>query len=226
MLKLCSKCKESKPLEDFSTATKALDGKRWDCKSCVKKADKIYRDKNKDRILNQRKQNSEIIKAKAKLYYQNNLDKMRKKNKLSKIKYKDKILVTAKKYKIENKDKINAYRRQREKFRRKIDSSYKLITNQRTRITGILKKHKTDKTLDLLGCSAQFLRTYLENKFLEGMTWDNYGKDGWHVDHIIPCSSFDLTDQSQQLICFHYTNLQPLWAIDNIKKGNKILSKG
>ena len=100
------------------------------------------------------------------------------------------------------------------------------ITNQRTRITGILKKHKTDKTLNLLGCSAQFLRTYIENKFLEGMTWDNYGKHGWHIDHIIPCSSFNLTDSTQQQICFHYTNLQPLWAIDNLKKSNKILSKG
>ena len=226
LLKVCSKCKESKPLENFSTATKAPDGKRWDCKSCVKDANKIYREKNKDRISKQRKQNSTIRAEKAKVYYQNNLEKMREKSNLYKIKNKDKILVTAKKYKINNKDKINAYRRNREKFRRKIDHSYRLITNQRTRISGILKTHKTDKTLDQLGCSAQFLRTYIESKFLEGMTWDNYGQHGWHVDHIIPCSTFDLTDQTQQQICFHYTNLQPLWAIDNIKKGNKILSKG
>jgi hypothetical protein len=118
------------------------------------------------------------------------------------------------------------YKKHKEKLRRNTDPSYKLITNQRTRITGILKKHKTDKTLNLLGCSAQFLRTYIENKFLEGMTWDNYGKHGWHIDHIIPCSSFNLTDSTQQQICFHYTNLQPLWAIDNLKKSNKILSKG
>jgi HNH endonuclease. len=53
------------------------------------------------------------------------------------------------------------------------------------------------------------------------MSWDNYGRDGWHIDHIRPCASFDLTDPEQQRQCFHYTNLQPLWAADNIRKGAK-----
>jgi DNA/RNA endonuclease G (NUC1) len=55
------------------------------------------------------------------------------------------------------------------------------------------------------------------------MNWENYGKNGWHIDHIIPCASFDLTDPKQQKNCFHYTNLQPLWAADNIRKSDKIL---
>jgi hypothetical protein len=63
------------------------------------------------------------------------------------------------------------------------------------------------------------LRQHLEAQFTDGMSWDNYGRDGWHIDHIRPCASFDLTDPEQQRQCFHYTNLQPLWAADNIRKG-------
>ena len=54
------------------------------------------------------------------------------------------------------------------------------------------------------------------------MTWKNYGRNGWHIDHILPCSSFDLTDPEQRRKCFHYTNLQPLWEIDNIRKSDKV----
>ncbi len=62
---------------------------------------------------------------------------------------------------------------------------------------------------------------WLAAKFTNGMAWDDYGD--WHIDHILPCISFDLSDENQQKICFHYTNLQPLWATDNLKKGSKIL---
>ena len=84
-----------------------------------------------------------------------------------------------------------------------------------------IKTKKDKPTKEFLGCSMEALKIYLENQFSTGMSWDNYGK--WHLDHIKPCCIFDLTDIEQQKICFHYTNLQPLWAIDNIKKGRKIL---
>jgi hypothetical protein len=211
---------------------------------------KLYKEKNIDKIKEKNREyrlnNKEYISQKAKERRQNNWEKVREIAKKSKLKNREKIIIKAKEYriknkekikeyrqrpeviarikanKIKNKDKINANKRCREKLKRETNPSYKLITNQRTRITGILKNHKTTKTLDLLCCSAQFLRTYLESKFLDGMSWENYGKYGWHVDHIIPCSSFDLTDSEQQKKCFHYTNLQPLWAIDNLKKSNKI----
>jgi len=80
---------------------------------------------------------------------------------------------------------------------------------------------KCKKTMEILGCSLSFLKDYLESKFQSGMTWENYGK--WHIDHIRPCASFDLSDPKQQRICFHYTNLQPLWAEDNVKKWCKLL---
>lgn len=86
------------------------------------------------------------------------------------------------------------------------------------RIRKVLKGiNKSAKTLDLLGCSIEFFRAYLEKQFKPGMTWENYG--AWHVDHKRPCAKFDLTDPAQQRECFHYTNLQPLWALDNLRKG-------
>lgn len=78
---------------------------------------------------------------------------------------------------------------------------------------------KTNRTHELVGCSISYLKIHLENQFTTGMSWDNYGD--WHIDHIRPCCSFDLTDPEQQKQCFHYTNLQPLWWLDNIKKGGK-----
>jgi hypothetical protein len=73
-----------------------------------------------------------------------------------------------------------------------------------------------------LGCTIEFLKEYIESLFMKGMTWDNYGE--WHLDHIRPCASFDLTAPVQQAKCFHWSNLQPLWAHDNISKGAKIVA--
>lgn len=78
---------------------------------------------------------------------------------------------------------------------------------------------KAGKTAKLLGCSIPELREHLEAQFREGMSWKNYGQFGWHIDHIKPCSSFDLSDPAQQYLCFHYTNLQPLWWFENLAKG-------
>ena len=74
--------------------------------------------------------------------------------------------------------------------------------------------------MTLLGCTIEEMRTFLEAEFEEGMTWDNYGE--WHVDHIRPCASFNLEDPEEQKKCFHWTNLQPLWAADNLAKGDRL----
>jgi len=96
----------------------------------------------------------------------------------------------------------------------------RLAKNLRTRIWWALKAKKRNKTKELIGCSIEFLMGYLASKFTAKMSWDNYGQ--WHIDHIKPCSSFDLTIFKQQKICFNYKNLQPLWAFDNLSKGNKL----
>jgi hypothetical protein len=82
------------------------------------------------------------------------------------------------------------------------------------------KTYKGKKAPLLTGCSFPKLKDHLERQFKRGMTWSNHGK--WHIDHIIPCAAFDLTDPEQQKQCFHYTNLQPLWAKENRTKGSRI----
>jgi len=116
----------------------------------------------------------------------------------------------------------NAYMRQR----READPCFRIMHNLRTRIAKAVKGEvASPNTLDLLGCSVEKLRGYLEAQFHDGMTWDNYGHEGWHVDHIIPCSAFNLTVPEQRKACFHYTNLQPLWAGDNHSKTGKVLKR-
>ena len=83
-----------------------------------------------------------------------------------------------------------------------------------------IKKVTSQESLELLGCSTDFFIEHIENLFLRGMNWHLHGLYGWHLDHIRPCASFDLTDPKQRKKCFHYTNMQPLWAIENIKKSS------
>ena len=104
----------------------------------------------------------------------------------------------------------------------KIDPAFKLEKTLRCRLYHALKNQKADKkfrTKQLTGCEFKFLKGYLEGKFTEGMTWENHGT--WHIDHKRPCCSFNLLNDDDQKQCFHYTNLQPLWAKDNLMKGGK-----
>lgn len=106
------------------------------------------------------------------------------------------------------------------------DVEYKLLITLRGRIKAVFKSKKLlkeNKTIELLGCKVKEAIKHIEKQFKDGMTWDNHGIKGWHIDHIIPCASFDLTDPEQQKKCFHYTNLQPLWANENLSKGAKII---
>lgn len=97
----------------------------------------------------------------------------------------------------------------------------RLRANLRRRLHKALKGIcSSPRTLRLLGCSIDVFREHLENKFVAGMTWENYGSI-WHVDHIKPCAKFDLTDPEQQKDCFHWTNQQPLFALDNFRKNAK-----
>jgi hypothetical protein len=129
-----------------------------------------------------------------------------------------------KKYYLNNKEKrikdsVNYYNK-----RRKTDNNFRLKINLRSRLTkAINSKNKSNNTMVLLGIpNIEFLWKHLEKTFKKGMTRENYGK--WHVDHIIPCSSFDLSKPEEQSKCFHYSNLQALWAKENLSKNDKILS--
>jgi hypothetical protein len=123
----------------------------------------------------------------------------------------------------EHRNEIIQYKNKYQRDRLKLDINYKLTRNLRRRLHSIIKgKLKVGSAIKDLGCSVEFLKQYLESKFQEGMTWNNYNFKGWHIDHIIPLSSFDLTDKEQLLKACHYTNLQPLWAKDNLVKNNKL----
>jgi len=108
------------------------------------------------------------------------------------------------------------------RHKRKNNTHFKLTDNLRRRINyAISSGKKNDHTIKLLGCSIEYFKKYIESLWSDGMNWGNYGMFGWHLDHIIPCANFDLSDEEQQKKCFHYTNIQPLWAKDNWSKGAK-----
>jgi hypothetical protein len=232
-MKICSKCKIEKELSEFYKDLTHTDGYSSLCKKCRCKLADIYRQQPETKLKR---------KKQTKQYYQQNKEKISKYNKqycqrpeikIKKEEYirqyykqnKEKILEHNKQYKKqyckEHKEKIA----NRKKERYHNDSSFKIKQNLKRRILLGIKNQsgkKAFKTTELLGCSFEKCKEHLESLFLEGMSWDNHGLFGWHIDHIVPCSSFDLTIPEEQKKCFHYTNLQPLWAKDNISKGNKI----
>jgi hypothetical protein len=114
--------------------------------------------------------------------------------------------------------KNNPGKRAAESNKRREDPVQKIRMNLGTRLWQVVSK-KHGKTMELTGCTTEELIKHLSSKFTEGMTLENYGE--WHIDHIKPCASFNLGDPGEQHKCFHWTNLQPLWAADNIRKGSK-----
>jgi hypothetical protein len=216
-MKICSKCKIEKTTSEFSVDKRHKSGLQSQCIECYKK--QYSSQKRKHRY----EQNKEKINKAYKQYYEQNKEKIIKRNKLRRRNPETKL--KEKEYKKEyckkNKEKRNIQR----KIRRQNDINYKLKITLRHRVCMTIKKQsgkKAKKTIELLGCSIEKCRQHLESLFQEGMTWNNHGLYGWHIDHIIPCSSFNLTNLEEQKKCFHYTNLQPLWAENNLSKGNKI----
>jgi hypothetical protein len=115
--------------------------------------------------------------------------------------------------------------RERERARLATDAQFLIRKRLGSRLAVALRAvgcRKSYSITKLIGCPLLELKSYLESRFLPGMSWEN--RSEWHIDHIRPCASFDLTDLEQQRACFHYTNLQPLWAADNHRKGAKVLS--
>lgn len=140
------------------------------------------------------------------------------------LEHKEELKEYRKKYNQEHKEQQKQYKKEhREKISRdtkiklQTDINYKLSFNLRHRIWCALKQNtKSLHTIELIGCSIEDLKSHLENQFTKGMTWKNYGK--WHVDHIKQCCTFDLSKKNEQLKCFNYTNLRPLWATENLER--------
>jgi phage-related minor tail protein len=187
-----------------------------------KEQDHRYYLKNKEKIIKQVKEyrinNSAVVKEYQKKKYRLNKETYLAKNKIYRVKNHKKILEGKKRYRLANKNKILAYQSKYEELQRKINPKFRIKAALRTRIHNAVRKgYKSASTVQLLGCTVKDLKNHLELQFQPNMSWSNYGE--WHIDHRKPCASFDLTKESEQRKCFNYTNLQPLWAEDNLRKG-------
>jgi hypothetical protein len=201
-MKICKKCLLTKDLNEFNKRFGTKDGLGYECRECSKQRGKEYYDNNQKKIKEYQKD-----------YYQNNSNY---------------VLSRTKNYREQNIDKINEYEKNRRKNRkiylneyvknrRQVDILFRLISNLRNRTHKFLK-NKSQPTKNIIGIELDELKKYLESKFYGDMCWENYGL--WHIDHIVPLSTAKNEDELIKL-CY-YTNLQPLYARENIIKSNKI----
>ena len=191
-------------------------------------ATKKWRDKNKERHLRYarlwRLNHPDKIRVYRKTRLERHTEKVLKLRKQSYHRRKQKILAWNKEYFTQNKERILVQKAKRDRERRATDPAFRCKKLLQNRIMECLKLHqsiKSIRTMELIGCDRAFLVKWIESKFQDGMTWANHGNNGWHLDHIRPCASFDLSNHEEQKRCFHYTNLQPLWASENRIKSDK-----
>ena len=235
-MKTCSKCKIEKDYLEFSKSKTTKDGYQYKCRSCekqyrqnnkddIKKYLKEYYESNKEYISKKKKEyektNKEIISKKKKIYREANKEKIANYRKANKEKYSKYNKEYRKKYYKDNKEKISEYFKNWQKQKKQNDPLFKLKHNLRTRTYCAFKNKgysKNTKTHKMLGLDWHMVKQHIERQFTKGMNWSNHGE--WHIDHIIPLASAN-TEQRLKELC-HYSNLQPLWASENISKSDKI----
>lgn len=213
--KKCTKCKEFKFINEFNNNSGLKSGKNSSCKKCVSEFGKIYREKYKD-----------FLNKKASKWRSLNPEKVKKQRRLYHARNKEEQCAKHREYYKKNRKKLSLSANLYVSKRRKIDPLYKLKRALRGRMFYIfkLKNLKKDKmSEETLGASFETVKKHIERQFKKGMTWKNHGKgEGkWHIDHKIPVGSAKTKEDANML--FHYTNLQPLWGIDNLKKQDNII---
>ena len=184
---------------------------------------KEYYKNNKEAItlrnLKWKEKNEEKVKGYKKKWERDNIEYRKEYYE----KNKESIKERAKKWEKENPEKKRKRRREWYPKAKKNNIQFRLSERLRHRLYQALKGNvKNGSAVHDLGCTLEELKVHLENQFEEGMTWENWKIDGWHIDHIKPLNSFDLTDPKQLKEACHYTNLQPLWWYDNISKSDKV----
>lgn len=252
---VCTKCLIEKDVSHYFIYKNKSNTRYKHCKDCNRIKSKIFKNKDKEGYNKKRKEKRKKYSIQEKEYRkQYYLEKIKPKNKLNKPKkkiltqeerliyqknyrnkHRESLKLDARRYRQENKNIISANKKKIYAKRTELD---KIKQNIRVRIRKAIQNgYKSASSQELLGDTIYNVKIFLESKFTKGMNWENYGKDGWHIDHIKPCDAFDLSDPEQQKACFHYTNLQPLWStrdiamsygegsdyIGNLEKGYKIL---
>ena len=215
-LQRCSKCKCTQVHDQyFSMSRRGVYNKT--CNKCIER-DKLYRDANKEKI----KQCRETNKDKIKEYRAANKEKARQYNKQYRENNKEKVRQYNKEY---HEDKRHHCEHNTQKQQCKIcDPQGHLSNVVSNRIRKALKSDKTERSIEYLGCTISEFKTHIESQFKETMTWDNFGD--WHIDHIVPIKykkdgqNPTLEDVIERL---HWKNTQPMWAEDNIVKGNRFI---
>ena len=235
MTKVCSKCKETKPVAEYYKRSASKDGLMYQCKTCKNKTISKYQQTDTykqykaeyQKTDEYRKRQAEYtrkpdVMARAKQWRQENKKQMAEKRKQWRQENKEIIAERNKKWVENNKEHVSQYGKRYKRTRRAVDPAFRIEHSLRSRMRAALNgRCKADTTKALLGCTYEEACAHIEAQFTEGMSWDKMGIHGIHIDHIRPCASFDLTDPEQQRECFHYTNLQPLWAKDNLRKSDK-----
>jgi len=238
--KRCTVCDEIMEYAEFGKNNKNKDGLKSYCKACKRKESRQYNRTHKEYFKKYREENKEKLYADAKAYREENKKVLIEKKKIYALNNKTVAEQRKKNWYEKNKNRILSEKKERYKKNRKeiIAREQRYIKNNvqakirhalRSRLyQAINRGSKSGSAVSDLGCSIKFFKEYMESMFYSSpevnktMTWENFGIGGWHIDHIIPLSSFDLTDRCQFLKAVYYTNLQPLWAEDNLKKGAMI----
>lgn len=230
--KYCNRCGIRKLYSEFYKDKSKRDGFHTICKSCNKqnRLDNIEKRKAYEIEYEKTKRNrpENYIKNHNKKYYEEHKNEIKQYQKEYNESHKNEKHEYNQEYYKTHKDEIKTYnksykprRNELRNERKQNDEQYKILENCRNRIYYALKGcTKSCKTIELLGCTTKFLKEWFEFQFYDGMNWDNYG-EYWHVDHVKPCTSFDLVDSEEQKICFNWRNLAPLRANKNLSKSNR-----
>ncbi len=179
--------------------------------------------------------NPQKVKAYTQAYVKKHRESIREKRHAKYCRTKERVRQQTKEWRQKNLEHYSAWNaryrkrpdvlaRNRSRFRKRkaSDPNFALAVALSASVARAIKTQvgrKAAKSIKLLGCSIRKARKHIESQFQKGMSWENFGTHGWHIDHIVPCYAFDLRIKKNQYKCFHYTNLRPLWASDNIRKG-------
>jgi len=210
IVKKCGKCGNKKDSSNFSEDKKYKDGLNYQCKNCCNIASKKWRRRNKKHIRVYNKNWHKSNHNYHKVWYKDNAEKVK---------------INKKKWCINNPKRVKLIWK-RAKKKRLSTIKGRLNNGMSRSISEALKGNKAGRHWEtLVSFTLAELIKHLETKFLPGMTWNNYGKHGWHIDHIIPIAFFIYNKPEDQEFqyCWSLDNLQPMWAKDNLTKGNKIM---